>query len=103
MFCKIVAGEIASERLLETEDLIVIKDIAPKATVHYLVVPRKHIATIDEATQEDVLLLGAMVLAGQEAARMSGISGAYKLVFNVGKDGGQEVPHIHLHVLGGSR
>jgi len=104
VFCKIVAGEIPSEyRLLETEALIVIKDIAPKAPVHYLVIPKKHIATIDEATQEDVTLLGAMVLAGQEVAQKSGVAGAYKLFFNVGERGGQKVPHIHLHVLGGGK
>lgn len=101
VFCKIVTGEIPAERLLETDDLIVIRDIAPKAPVHLLVVSKKHIATIEEVSEEDGDLLGAMVMVAREAARSEGISKGYKLAFNVGEGGGQEIPHIHLHVLGG--
>ncbi|MEX0916620.1 MAG: histidine triad nucleotide-binding protein [Candidatus Spechtbacterales bacterium] len=101
VFCKIIAGEISSERLLETDDYVVIRDIMPKAPVHLLVVSKKHIESIDSASEADQGLLGAMVLAARVVARSEGISDGYKLVFNVGKKGGQEVPHIHLHVLGG--
>jgi histidine triad (HIT) family protein len=101
VFCKIVAGEIPAERLLENDELVVIRDIMPKAPVHLLVVSKKHIGSIDEASAADQELLGAMVLAAGEVARAQGISEGYKLVFNVGKKGGQEVAHIHLHVLGG--
>lgn len=101
VFCKIIEGEIESEFLFETEELVVLKDIAPKAPVHYLVVPRKHIETINDAKEEDTELLGKMILTAQKAVQELKIDEGYKLVFNVGKNGGQEVPHIHLHILGG--
>lgn len=101
VFCKIIAGDIPSNTLIETDELVVFADIAPKAPVHYLIVPKKHITTINDADEQDVQLLGRMVLAAQEAAERLGISEAYKLVFNVGEGGGQEIPHIHLHLLGG--
>lgn len=101
IFCKIINGEINTKFLFEEDNLVVFEDIKPKAPVHYLIVPRKHIATIDDVTKEDAPLLGMMVLAAQKAANMLGISGAYKLVFNVGESGGQVIPHIHLHLLGG--
>lgn len=101
VFCKILAGEIPSERLIDNDEVIVIRDIAPKAPVHLLVVPRKHIGSVNEADDKDCQLLGRMILAAKEAARVVGIEDGYKLVFNVGAKGGQEVAHIHLHVLGG--
>lgn len=101
VFCKIIAGDISSDFLIETAELVVFADIAPKAPVHYLIVPKKHIATINDADDQDVQLLGRMVLAAQEAAGTLGVSEGYKLVFNVGEGGGQEIPHIHLHLLGG--
>ncbi|MEX2145091.1 MAG: HIT domain-containing protein, partial [Candidatus Spechtbacterales bacterium] len=76
-------------------------DIIPKAPVHYLVVPKKHITTINDAEEGDLEILGKMILTGKEVARKLDIEDGYKLVFNVGKNGGQEVPHIHLHVIGG--
>lgn len=101
IFCKILNGETDTEFLIENEDLVVFADINPSAPVHYLVVPRKHIETINQAQQEDVELLGKMILAGKEAAKKLDTDTGYKLVFNVGKDGGQVIPHIHLHILGG--
>lgn len=101
IFCKIIEGEVKSEFFFENDDLVVLKDIAPKAPVHYLVVPRKHIPTINDAAEEDSQLLAGMILAGQKTAKELGIDSGYKLIFNVGKEGGQEVPHIHLHILGG--
>lgn len=101
VFCKILSGEIKTDFLIENKTLVVFKDIKPKAPVHYLVVSRKHIETIDDAGQNDVELLGQMILAGKEAAGKLGLVGNYKLVFNVGKGGGQEIFHLHLHLLGG--
>ncbi|MEX2007926.1 MAG: histidine triad nucleotide-binding protein [Candidatus Spechtbacterales bacterium] len=101
VFAKIIAGEIPAEVLFEEDDLIVIKDIKPKAPVHYLVVPRKEIRTINDSREQDAQLLGRMILAGKKAARKLGIDDGYKLVFNVEAKGGQVIPHIHLHVLGG--
>ncbi|MDX1607800.1 MAG: histidine triad nucleotide-binding protein [Candidatus Spechtbacterales bacterium] len=101
IFCKIIEGEMDTDFLFETEQLVVFKDIAPKAPVHYLVVPKKHITTINDAEEEDRELLGNMMLAGKRTAKETGVEDGYKLIFNVGKNGGQEVPHIHLHILGG--
>ncbi|MEX0877234.1 MAG: histidine triad nucleotide-binding protein [Candidatus Spechtbacterales bacterium] len=101
IFCRIIQGEVAGEFLFEDDDLVVLKDIAPKAPVHYLVIPKKHISTINDVAEEDSELLGKMVLAAKRTAKEKGIEEGYKLVYNVGERGGQEVLHIHLHVLGG--
>lgn len=101
IFCKITNKEIEADILFEDEDLVVFADIQPSAPVHYLVVPKKHIPTIHDAKKEDAQLLGKMILAAQKAADKLNISDGYKLAFNVKEKGGQEVPHIHLHLLGG--
>lgn len=87
--------------LFEEDDLVVFADIHAAAPIHHLVVSRKHIATINDVMDGDTELLGRMILAGKRAARMLETSGGYKLIFNVGAGGGQVVPHIHLHLLGG--
>lgn len=101
IFCKIVRGETDTTFLLEDDDMVVFSDIKPKAPVHYLVVPRRHLTSINDAVKSDAALLGGMVLRAREAAKKLGIADGYKLVFNVGEKGGQEIPHIHLHLLGG--
>jgi len=101
IFDQIVNGEKDAEFLIENDDLVVFADINPQAPVHYLVVPRRHIDTVDHVKPQDAELLGKMVLAARDAAGKLGITGGYKLVFNVGNKGGQVVPHIHLHILGG--
>lgn len=101
IFCKIINGETDTEFLFETEDLVVFKDINPSAPIHYLVVPRKHIPTINEIKEEDKELIGNLFLAAKRAAKEIGVEEGYKLIFNVGEKGGQEIPHIHLHLLGG--
>ena len=100
IFCKIISGEVESDRLAENESFIAIKDIHPKAGVHYLIIPKKHIESVADCVREDVDLLGTMMLFGKECADELNLKG-YKLNINVGKQGGQEVPHIHLHLLGG--
>lgn len=102
VFCKIIAGTIPAQKVYEDEDLIVIKDINPKAPVHLLVVPKKHLESVNKMTQEDVPLLGKMIFAGKKAAVDAGLRG-WKMLFNVGKEGGQVVFHLHLHVLGGGK
>ena len=101
IFCKIIAKEIPSETIYEDEILIAFKDIRPSAPVHVLVVPRKHIASVNDLDSGDRELAGAMVLCAKDIAKDMGVSGGYKLQFNVGKDGGQIVEHLHLHLLGG--
>jgi histidine triad (HIT) family protein len=102
LFCKIAAGEIPSRKLYEDEELLAFYDIAPKAPVHFLVIPKKHISSLMEMGAEDSGLLGRLVFKAQELARGEGCGerGA-RFVFNCKADGGQTVPHVHLHVLGG--
>ncbi|MGE5480467.1 MAG: histidine triad nucleotide-binding protein [Chloroflexota bacterium] len=102
VFTKIIKRQIPAEIHYEDDDLIVIQDINPQTPVHMLIIPKKQIPTINDATEEDRDLLGKMVLIGKQVAKDKGISETgYKLVFNVGEEAGQTVWHIHCHVLGG--
>ncbi len=104
LFCKIVARTLPAEILFEDDKTIVLKDIHPKAPVHVLVVPKQHIDSIASLSEGDDALIGHMVLIAQQQAAELGVGeSGYKLIFNVGQHGGQTVPHIHLHVLGGKQ
>ncbi len=100
IFCKIIKKEVSSEILRETEDAVIFKDIRPSAPIHYLIVPKKHIASIKEISHEDEVLMGHLVHMAREVGDMLNLTG-YKLIFNVGKEGGQVIDHVHLHLLGG--
>ena len=101
LFCKISAGEIPASVVYEDAQIMAFRDIKPQAPTHVLIIPKKHIATINDADTQDVPLLGHMVLAAKTIANMEGLSEGYRLVYNVNSGGGQEVYHIHLHLLGG--
>jgi len=101
IFCKIDAGDIPSEKVYEDDQCFVINDIAPKAPVHMLVIPHKHIPTISDLEEGEEKLAGHMIKVAKDMAHNAGVEG-YKLQFNVHEKGGQEVFHIHLHVLGWS-
>jgi len=101
LFCKIERNEIPSQRVYEDEDVIVIKDIAPKAKVHLLVIPRKHIASLNELNESDQALMGKIVLLLPKLAKEQGLDEGFRTIVNTGKGGGQEVFHIHFHLLGG--
>ena len=102
IFCKIVKGEIPSQIVYEDEWVAAFQDVAPMAPVHILIVPKKHIPTLNDTTEEDALLLGKLQLAAVRIAEKQGIrESGYRLVSNCGKDGGQVVMHIHYHLLGG--
>lgn len=106
VFCKIVNKEIKAEIFYEDADVVAFKDAHPLAPVHLLIIPKKHIEGINDLgdTEEDILLAGKMIIVAKKMAEKTGISKkGYKLLFRVGRDGGQEVPHIHLHLLGGAR
>ena len=104
VFCNIINRTIEAKILMENDDLIVINDILPKAPVHMLVIPKKHILSINHLDNQDAALVGKMIVAAQQMAKSSGIADkGYRLVFNVGKDGGQVIPHLHLHLLGGKK
>ena len=100
IFCKIANKDAPAEVLHESKEVVIFKDIRPSAPVHYLIISKKHIPSIKEINHEDEALMGHLVHMGKEAADMLGLSG-YKLIFNVGRDGGQIVDHIHLHLMGG--
>ena len=104
LFCKIAAGEIPSEFVYEDDKLVAFPDINPQAPHHILIIPRRHIETVLDLTDDDAGLIGSMILAAGKIARELGLSQrGYRLVFNCKQDGGQEVYHIHLHLLGGRR
>lgn len=100
IFCKIAAKEAPSDIIYEDEETIVIKDIHPKASVHLLLIPKKHIVSVAQLEESDKVLVGSLVLTAKKIADSQGLKG-YKLVFNVGREGGQMVDHLHLHLLGG--
>ena len=100
LFCKIVRKEIPASIVLENEHVVAFRDIDPKAPTHVVVVPRVHVASLDDAT--DAQMLGELMLAAAAIARAEGIvAGGYRTVVNCGADAGQSVFHVHLHLLGG--
>lgn len=104
VFCNIVNKSTPTELLLETDQLIAFRDIFPKAPVHILIIPKKHIASINEVDPTEKGILGDIIVAARDLAAKMGIKDSgYKLVFNVGKEGGQIVSHLHLHLLGGKQ
>ncbi|MDJ0793997.1 MAG: histidine triad nucleotide-binding protein [Woeseiaceae bacterium] len=102
LFCKIVAGEIPVEFVYESDTVVAFRDISPQAPTHVLVIPRKHIATINDIAPEDEAVIGHMYTAAKEIAAAEGIAeDGYRTVMNCNEGAGQSVFHIHLHVLGG--
>ena len=100
IFCLIANREQSADVIEERQDLLIFKDIKPKAPVHLLIVPKKHVASIIDLGPEDHGLVSNMIYAAKDIARESGLGG-YRLCFNVGRQGGQIVDHLHLHLLGG--
>jgi len=102
VFCDIVNGNTDTEILFENETLVVFKDINPHAPVHLLLVPKKHIRSINDLTLSDNAIVSSLISAGKRMANEMGIAASgYKLVFNVERGGGQMIFHLHLHLLGG--
>ncbi|MCF8110567.1 MAG: histidine triad nucleotide-binding protein [Desulfobacteraceae bacterium] len=102
LFCKIVNRELDSEFLMETDELVVFRDINPMAPVHLLFVPKKHIRSVNDITKEDDYILSALIFAAKEMAVRTGVAeSGYRLFFNVEKGGGQEIFHLHMHMIGG--
>lgn len=102
LFCKIVAGGIPSSQLYEDDDVLAFRDINPQAPFHALVIPKTHIATLNDFDSDDCALIGRLLLAAKQLAAEQGLPG-YRVAMNVGREGGQVVFHAHLHVLGGRR
>lgn len=100
LFCKIVAGEIPAKIVYNDDEIMAFSDIAPRAPVHLLIIPKEHFATINDINNN--LLLGNLILRAKELAKENGLDeSGYRLVFNINSEGGQEVYHVHLHLLGG--
>ena len=102
IFCRIAAGQIPSKVVHADGDIVAFRDIDPKAPTHVLVIPRRHIDSVNELEPGDADLIGRMVLVAKSIAATESIAGpGYRLVVNTGPDGGQSVSHLHLHVMGG--
>lgn len=100
IFCLIARGEIPAQMVVNNKDVAAFKDLNPQAPVHVLIIPKKHVASLDDANDSD--LLGRMMALAAAVARQEGIAkSGYRTVINTGKDGGQSVDHLHIHLLGG--
>ena len=102
LFCKMVNGEIKPDSVYENDDVLAFRDLNPQAPVHVLVIPKRHIETLNDLAPEDAELMGRLTLAAGQIAEAEGIAaGGYRVVMNCNADGGQTVFHIHMHLLGG--
>lgn len=103
LFCRIAAGEIPAQKVYEDDELIAFKDIRPAAPVHLLIIPRQHVTSLIEADASHEALLGRMLTLAPRLAAENGATNGFRTVINTGPDGGQEVYHLHVHVMGGPR
>ena len=103
IFCKIVAGQIPSKKVYEDEELFAFHDIRPHAPVHFMIIPKLHLSSLNEAAAEHQALLGRILTLAPRLAREQGATNGFRTVINTGVDGGQEVYHLHVHVMGGPR
>lgn len=101
IFCKIVRGEIPSKKVYEDDDLLAFNDINPARPVHVLVIPKKHITSLASVTEADAPLLGKMLAKANEIAVAQGSPDGFRVIINTGRVGGQEVGHLHAHIVGG--
>jgi len=102
LFCKILAGEIPSDKIYEDDKMFVFKDINPKADVHLLVIPRLHISSLNEVTDEHDEIMMHMLKQLPKLAKEQGLNDGFRTIINTGKGGGQVVFHLHMHLLGGN-
>ncbi|MBQ6043800.1 MAG: histidine triad nucleotide-binding protein [Clostridia bacterium] len=103
IFCKIIKGEIPSAKVYENEHVYAFKDINPNAPVHVLIVPKTHIASVDEIDCSNVCTAAEVFKAIPHIAKICGLENGYRVITNVGEDGGQTVKHMHFHLLGGTK
>ena len=101
LFCKIARGEIPCRKVYEDDEVLAFHDIKPVAPVHFMLVPKLHLATLADAGDEHAALLGRMMLLAPRLAREQGLDTGFRTVINTGKGGGQEIFHLHIHVIGG--
>jgi histidine triad (HIT) family protein len=103
LFCKLIAGQIPSKKVYEDDKVFAFEDINPQAPTHVLIIPKQHIEGLNKASAENAEILGYMQLAAAKLGREHGIESGYRTVLNVGREAGQSVFHIHLHLLGGRK
>ncbi|HET6478051.1 MAG TPA: histidine triad nucleotide-binding protein [Dehalococcoidales bacterium] len=104
LFCRIVAGELPSDTLYQDEQVMAFRDINPLAPTHVLIIPKRHISSLAELSDDEAQIIGHMARVANKLAREEGIARrGYRLVVSSGEDGGQVVPHLHMHLLGGRR
>ena len=103
LFCKIIEGKIPTKKVYEDDKTFAFQDINPQAPTHVLIIPKKHLVGLKEAEESDAELLGYCQLVAAKIARERGIEDGYRTVYNVGRDAGQSVFHLHLHLLGGRK
>ena len=101
LFCNIVKGQIPSEKVYEDNDVYAFKDVNPEAPVHILIIPKRHIISVDELEETDKELVGHIFLVAKKLAKENKLENGYRLVSNIGEEGGQSVKHLHFHLLGG--
>lgn len=101
IFCRIVAGEIPSKKIYEDEDILAFNDISPARPVHILVIPKKHIESLAHVTEADTSVLGKMLVLANMLATEQGSPDGFRIIINTGRVGHQEVPHLHIHIVGG--
>jgi len=104
IFCRIVAGEVPSDIVYQDEDFLAFRDISPQAPTHVLIIPKTHITSLAQLTEEQQELAGRLIIIAKKLAEKEGIAKrGYRLVINCGPEGGQLVPHLHLHLIGGRK
>ena len=103
LFCKILAGEIPSDKIYEDDKVYVFRDIYPKADVHLLMIPREHIESLDELDESHDKLVAHMMRLLPKLAQEQGLNSGFRTIVNTGRGGGQEIFHLHFHLLGGGR
>jgi histidine triad (HIT) family protein len=103
IFCKIAAGDIPADKVYEDDRVVVFKDIVPKADVHLLMIPRLHIESLNDLSVEHDALIGHMMRLLPTLAKAQGLDQGFRTIINTGKGGGQEVFHLHMHIMGGSK
>ena len=103
IFSKIIAREVPAEILYEDDVCLAFRDVAPQGPVHFLVIPKKEIVSLAALTADDEPIVGHCVMVASKVAEKEGLHGGYRVVTNIGKDGGQTVDHLHFHVIGGRR
>lgn len=104
IFCQIIEGKATANMVYQDADVVAFWDIHPRAPVHILIVPRKHILSVSELKEEDTLILGKMALAAKTIAKQQGIfDTGFRIIINTGPDSGMIVPHLHMHLLGGRK